>query len=353
MIKRLKKYSVLVLAVSLALSATVWADNTSTSTTSSGAGPSTGSMVDKSIIGRILQRAQDEHENAASTASSTTSTQIPANALKGDAYSGDYDQYPGFLKQASANSFAKVVRNTVPMTPHQIITLHKLINNSKHAVATYPGTPPKPTSSSEMVDLSPGAPPPVIRLREGYITSVVFLDATGQPWPIHAYDLGNSALFGIQWDQKGNTLLIQAKSTYQQGNLAVMLKGLNTPIMITLIPGQQVMDYRIDMRIPRLGPDAVSAQSQDLPQTADPRLLNVLDGIPPNGATRLTTSQMGTDAWLMGNTMFVRTSLRLLSPSFTSSISSNSGMHAYQVAPSPVLLVMQHGKIKKIAIKGF
>src|SRR3990172_616860 len=105
--------------------------------------------------------------------------------------------------------------------------------------------PPKPTSTSLLVDLSPKAVPPVIRLGAGYITSIVFVDTTGQPWPIAAYSIGDPSAFNIQWDRKGNTLLIQASAFYKRSNLAVILRDLNTPVMITLISGQEAVDYRV------------------------------------------------------------------------------------------------------------
>ncbi|WP_251365941.1 DotH/IcmK family type IV secretion protein [Coxiella-like endosymbiont of Rhipicephalus sanguineus] len=68
--------------------------------------------------------------------------------------------------------------------------------------------PPKPTSASVIVNLSPEATLPVIRLSSGFVTSLVFLDSTGAPWPIQAYDLGDPNSFNIQWNKKDNTLLV-------------------------------------------------------------------------------------------------------------------------------------------------
>ncbi|MDF1654753.1 MAG: DotH/IcmK family type IV secretion protein [Coxiellaceae bacterium] len=263
-----------------------------------------------------------------------------------------YNLYPGGLSKISEKAFSTIVRNTTPMTPDQIRLLHLMLDKTKRATSESPGVPPKATSSSVQVDLAPGSTPPVVRLRNGYVTSVVFLDATGQPWPIQAYDLGNTKIFNIHWDQKGNTLMIQANSDYRQGNLAVILRGMNAPVMITLMPGQQAVDYRLDMRIPRLGPNALTTNTS-LPATGDPRLLNVLDGIPPTGAKQLQLSQLGSEAWVQGSVMFLRTPLAVLSPSWTATVRSDDGMHAYEMQPAPVILVMQHGKITKLTVKGF
>jgi intracellular multiplication protein IcmK len=303
-------------------------------------------MVSKAASQRALQqKVKTEYQQL--------EKQNPSSIRLSNADAAAYKQYPGKMSDMSNRSFSKVIRNTTPMTPDQIRLLRNVLDKSQRAVSQPPGTPPKPTSSTVLVHLEPGSTPPVVRLRNGYVTSVVFVDATGQPWPIAAYDLGNPKLFNIHWDQKGNTLMIQAATAYQEGNMAVLLKGLNTPVMVTLIPGQVAVDYRVDMRVPRMGPNALAVSNFNAPQAADPRLLDVLDGIPPNGSTQLQVSQVGTSAWLQGNTMFMRTRLTVLSPSWTSTVSSDDGMHAYKLQPSPIVLVMEHGKITKLQVKGF
>lgn len=306
-------------------------------------------------IDQVLSKAAEERmtQEKVQQEFSEIEKNNPSSIRRANEAASQYQQYPGALSDIGNSAFAKVVRNTTPMTPDQIRLLHDVLDQSQRAVAQPAGTPPKPTSSSVLIHLEPGSTPPVIRLRDGYVTSVVFVDATGQPWPIAAYDLGNPKLFNIHWDQKGNTLMVQAATGYQEGNLAVLLKGLNTPVMITLIPGQQAVDYRVDMRVPRLGPNALAVNAFSAPQSADPRLLDVLDGIPPNGFTSLVVSEVGSSAWYQGNTMFLRTPLIVLSPSWTATISSDDGMHAYELQPSPVILVMEHGKITKLKVKGF
>jgi len=170
-------------------------------------------------------------------------------------------------------AFSSMTRSMMPLSPDQIKQLHGMYNESRRAASSHAGTPPKPTSSSIVPDLSPGSTPPVIRLLEGYITSLVFLDSTGESWPIVAVDVGDPRSFSVQWDHKGNTLLIQALSAYKAANLAVIVKGLTTPVMLTLLPGQTAVDYRVDIRIPRLGPNANTSMINHLPSTSNIQLL--------------------------------------------------------------------------------
>ena len=204
-----------------------------------------------------------------------------------------------------------------------------------------------------LVDLSPGASPPVIRLRAGFISSLVFLDSTGQPWPIAAYDNGNPQRFNIQWDQSGNpaTLLVQSTGGYQNANIAVILRGNPTPIMLTFIPAQRAVDYRVDLRVPGLGPNA-SMTMGALPMGASPQLLDVLNGVGPAGSKRLQVVGGDADAWELAGRLYLRTSLTLMSPGWISTMSSPDGTHAYELMKSPVVLASRRGCMVHLTIKG-
>lgn len=258
-------------------------------------------------------------------------------------------------------AFTDTTDSLLPLTPDQIRTLHALFSHTQRAVGEAPGIPPRPTSTSKIVNLSPGATPPIIRLSAGFVSSLVFLDASGAPWPIEAYDLGDPRSYNIQWDRKSNMLMVQAISEYKSGNLAVMLRGLNTPVMLTLLPGQRAVDYRVDLRIPGLGPNATPSLSsvgtssgslEILPGASNPLLLDVLNGIPPPGSRSLNIAGRDCQVWLLGKKMFVRTRLTILSPAWISTLSSADGMHAYEMLQTPVLLASENGKMVKLTIQG-
>lgn len=246
-------------------------------------------------------------------------------------------------------AFSNVVSQLLPMSSDQVVKLREVFTESQLAAATPPGIPPKPTSSSLLINLSPQATPPVIRLSAGYITSMVFVDATGQPWPIAAYSIGDSGSFNIQWDHKGNTLLVQSLTFYKRSNIAVMLRDLNTPIMITLISGQEATDYRVDLRVPGLGPNAVF-MANGIPESANPVLIDVLNGIAPKESKELKTSGGDCKAWLLKNKLYLRTNLNIISPGWQSVMSSIDGTHAYQMQPSPVILALQKGRDKILTL---
>ncbi len=290
-------------------------------------------------INALLQKAQtnvaqntSQTNNSNSANSQSASNSNPSTGLGDDA-------------------FANTVRNMMPLSPDQIRTLRYLFDQSQRAASTDPGVPPKPTSTSVIVNLSPGATPPVIRLSAGFVTSLVFVDSTGAPWPIQAYDLGDPQTFNVEWDKVGNTLLVQALRRYTSGNLAVILKGLDTPVMVTLLPGQDAVDYRVDLRVPGVGPNA-NPVLDGLPNTESPELLNVLNGIPPQGSQQVTVTGGDCDAWVLNGNLFLRTRLTVLSPAWISTMSSADGTNAYELQTTPVILASQRGKLVKLTIEG-
>nr|WP_094092257.1 DotH/IcmK family type IV secretion protein [Legionella clemsonensis] len=321
-----------------------------------------------SALSSVTQPNQAQQPAAAATAPAPTGapaatpTQAPANRPAPPPPPPPQQQAQTETSPASmaadnelidTQAFEGVTRQLFPLTPEQIVRLKQIYNASEYAQAATAGTPPKPTATSQFVNLSPGSTPPVIRLSQGFVSSLVFLDSTGAPWPISAYDLGDPASFNIQWDKTGNTLMIQSLKLYTYGNLAVRLRGLNTPVMLTLIPGQKAVDYRVDLRVQGIGPNAKAMPMEEgIPPSANDLLLHVLDGVPPPGSQRLTVSGGDARAWLLNEKMYIRTNLTILSPGWIASMTSADGMHAYEMQKSPVLLVSWHGKVMQLKVEG-
>lgn len=250
-------------------------------------------------------------------------------------------------------AFKKMLKGIFPLSPDQITRLHARHEAEEKAIHTPVGIPPKPVATSKFINLSPGATPPVVRLAAGFVTSLVFVDSTGADWPIVNYDIGDPATFDIQWDKRSNAMMIQAKHRYKYGNMAVRLEGLSTPVMITLIPGQKVVDYRVDMRMPGLGPKAtIPTIRSGLAAKSDDILLSVLDGVPPPLSKELRVLGGDAQAWLRKRTMYVRTRLKIISPGWEASMSSADGMHVYQMPKAPLILVSMHGRITGLKIEG-
>jgi intracellular multiplication protein IcmK len=280
------------------------------------------------------------------------SSETPVSSMDSNA-EADTLSAPPKVPSLRDEAFKQLLDRISPLTPEQIIKVRKQQDQNEQAAATLPNTPPRPVSSTLTIDLSPGVTPPVIRLAAGFVTSVVFVDSTGQPWPIADYNLGSPKHFNIQWDRKTNTLFVQGTTTYSNGNLAVRLATLETPIMLSLVSGQREVDYRVDLQVRGRGPNALPAIMDDgLPPNANPTLLSVLDGVPPPGSTEMSVSDYAGRAWLLKDKRLVfRTQLTVLSPAWTAMVSSQDGTKVYEMAETPMILATQNGKTIKVLIK--
>lgn len=297
-------------------------------------------------VNNLLQKSLSPNASAAQSSSAAQSAM--AN-ISPEAQEQAY-------QQVQSEAFAKLLKSTAPMTPDQIRQLYAVLQDSKKVVAEPSEQPAKGTSNTIMVDVSPGASAPVIRLSRGYVTAVRFLDATGQPWPIQAYDIGNGSLFDVHWDQKGNTLFMESNTDYEKSNMMVQLKDLSAPVMLNLIPGQSAMDYRDDLRINAMGPNALSGNDMSLPNVADQALSAVLNGIEPTNTKQVPTSTLDASAFEANDksALFLRlpSSMTLLSPAWLSRLSSDDGVQAFKIPLASTVVVMQRGKITQFTIAG-
>jgi len=251
-------------------------------------------------------------------------------------------------------AFNMLLKQNMPMTTDQVVQLHQQIDMAQRAAAVPPNVPPKPVSTTLMINLAPGSTPPPIRLAQGYVSSLVFVDSTGAPWPIAAYEVGNPKATNIQWDGKSNILLLQAVAPYSDSNLVIRLHNLPTPITLELISGQRVVDFRVDIHVAGMGPSAKEVSSKfGLPSNPNTLLLNVLDGVAPPGSKMLTVKGGDCQAWLLDDKMYLRTRFTVLSPGWIGKMTSSDGMQAYEVPRTSSVLISRYGEPIELKIDGF
>jgi intracellular multiplication protein IcmK len=230
-------------------------------------------------------------------------------------------------------AFDSLIKQKMPMSPQQVVKLRQLIDVAQRASAVTPNVPPKSVSSTLMINLAPGATPPAVRLSQGYVSSLVFVDSTGAPWPIESFDIGNPKSVNVQWDGKTNIILIQAISPYIAG----------------------VVDYRVDIHVTGIGPNTKELPvGTDLPSSANQLLLGVLDGMAPPGSKALNVGgASNTQVWLLGEKMYLRTRFTVLSPGWVSKMVSPDGMTAYELPKTSSVLVSRYGEPVQLKIEGF
>lgn len=271
------------------------------------------------------------------------------DAAFGAAQPAEPEKSPEELQEeARREAYDAALQGLLPLRPNEIRELLEHFDKTQESVETpvYPN--PKPEVTVQTVSLDPGAPPVTVKVAHGHVTTLNFLDITGAPWPIEDISwAGNFEVIESSASQGSHIIRISPSSEFAYGNMSIRLLTLKTPVIVTLETSRDIVHYRFDAIIPEYGPNA-SAPLIDNGVTlaaGDKTISTVLEGIAPENSERLVIS--GTDgrttAYRLGGTTYVRTPHTLLSPGWSSSVSSADGMHVYEIEDSPVIILSDNG----------
>ena len=272
------------------------------------------------------------------------------------------------------------------LTPQQMQILKKLNLETERQKASPYINLPTPVVRSLAVSLEPGKTPPVIRMAANMLTTINFIDANGDPWPIESVSLNRSQFddsitqsqINISDDQqqsqqqmqpsqprydengqlisqqtqsqttqnqevnKTNILTLFPKSAVAYSNVAITLEGKPLPVILLLASGQPEVDIRVDARMNGVSPKS----TRDRPSTGyvkslsiDEDSLGFLDGIIPADAYSMASSNNNVQAWEFNDELYVRTSLDVLYPEYTSRVGSRDGSRVYRFNGNPTNIV--------------
>ncbi len=229
------------------------------------------------------------------------------------------------------------------LTDAQYARLKRLNLKRERQKATPYLVPAKPVTRTLLMDLSPGVQPPPLRLSHGMPSTVVFSDMNGQPWIIdnvvlnrENFDDGHQGAAGGQGAvgvEPTNVMTIEPKGAAVYGSVVVRLKGLATPVIYVLAAAQDEIDARVDAKIPGHNPDSAAETTIRNSPTIDTTLTQFLDGVPPKDAKRLHVSGLdNTEAWMVGDSLYVRSDAEALYPAWVSSAKSTTGKAVFRFA---------------------
>ena len=260
-------------------------------------------------------------------------------------------------KSPNSADLNSVLQQYTSITPNQIKGIRQKINARALAASELPVPEPKPVTGSITVSLSPGSQPPVIRPFLNNTTTFVVIDSTGQPWPVENFVVGNSDAFTVKrfdLNPEGSSFSITPNGMYSRTNLALKLKGQDTPVVINLIAGQSEMDSRVEVRVQGRGPNAM-INSGTMVQGTSAQLLPILDGVAPTNSKRLKViGDSDTTVWMKNDRFVVRTPLKIVSPASNSFVSSAEGnMNVYVISKVPQIRGIVDGKIVTLNVQGY
>ena len=289
------------------------------------------------LVGALWCTAAAAVSNAPPSTSQTTPTQAPAATT-----ASVKQKIPsGFKNEAD---FVKQMNQMLPLTPEEIEELRARLDATRAAI--HPGPLPKAVSHTVLLDLQPGSPVSKIDVVPGFVSSIVFLDSTGAPWPITSVTVGNPKWFDVTAPkvQPQNLLTVAALGTHLSSNLAVTLKNHPTPILIVLTTDSGISAMLTALRANEQGPNATSPIiSAPVSVGADSVLLGFLDRVPPDGAIPLVTDNKQVEAWKYEDTLYVRTQYPAVFPAWSATVSGDAGVRVYAMPLVASVLLTRAG----------
>lgn len=246
-----------------------------------------------------------------------------------------------------------------PLTPDQITELRGYYEDTRRASIARPVNGEGQIRSTS-VELDPGSAVPELRTMPNELSTMVFVDSTGAPWPLRAAPrVSRNDLFDVNWLEGTNMITVSPLTSYNQGTVTLILDGMSIPVSVklsTINPesnaSKHYYDTRHDFRIPGRGPNA-QAPTTGTEQIAlyDQVMQNFLDGLPPSGAQTIDIAPDDIDAsaWTYDNSLYLRTTLPIRS-SFQRTLSSADGTHVYKMAVTPFLALSSEGRTVTIKL---
>ncbi|MBQ69587.1 hypothetical protein CL689_05970 [Candidatus Saccharibacteria bacterium] len=250
--------------------------------------------------------------------------------------------------------FAAATEAMVPLTQEQVRMIKRTYQQNRKSMAQpFHGEMPAPVTSQVVLDLSPKAPPPIVRVIPGNGSTVSFRDISGAAWPILAFQSFNGRDFVVDQPIKGSNMIsISALNNYAVGNVSVVLQNYSSPVILSMMStAAKEMDSKVDIQVPLLGPNASKSGIPTM-KPSDSDLLQVLYGVLPEGAKQLDVSGAQAKAWktIQGD-ILVTGALQMVSPRPIQRESTGDGYYAYRMSMRSVYLVTQNGTERKLLIR--
>ena len=257
--------------------------------------------------------------------------------------------------------FNEAKRAMLPLSPGQIKSYKQRVDQTSKAI--HPAPAPKSVSRSIMLSFQPGTQAPVLRMAPGFVSSVVFVDSTGSPWPITSNTVGNAEWFSVLRPETGdnNMLTVNALTSHVRSNVIVTLKGRDTPVVIQLAmddamtdDAPAIADSLLSVRMDCGGPNArqpVIGESVGSPASTE--LIAFLDGVPPRDARAVTPrpAMPGLWVWDYNGRYYVRTSNSVVWPARISVSHGTGGYDVYVVPTTSVLVLSENGQRKNVTLQ--
>ena len=254
-----------------------------------------------------------------------------------------------------SETFGRAAEQATRLSPQEIERFRRIMEAKQDAM--YGGPAPETYARLYTVSLDTGAEIPTVEIAPGYVSSIVFVDAYGNPWPIEGNPaIGNPSLYAVTVhnSENRNVLTVSAKKAAGASNLSVSLLGQGLPVNIQLRTNRERTCLRGDMQIEGMGPktDPIMATggAGAPPATPDDVMMQFVDGVPPEKATPVPTSSRDWRAWVFNEMLYLRTKKSLISPGEEAVSYGTAGLRVYRMRQTPLVLYSDQGATKSLRI---
>ena len=249
----------------------------------------------------------------------------------------------------------RAIRQGMPLTAEQIEKTLRLIATYRETVERASRPAPDLRAREIALSLDAGEPAPVVAIQMGYTTGVVFIDATGEPWPVSAL-LVEEAFGPTEGDAGGHIVYVTPSKRFLHGNAVVELAELSTPLVLEFASGKGVVDSRLIVRIPRAGPNAdpiVIERTEEF-GPSDPTVSVFLHGLAPADASsvEIRGGNRRDRAWRLDGSIYLRTAKTLLAPRAQAFERGANGDTVYRLADTPYAVVSRDGTRVRLEFGG-
>lgn len=253
-------------------------------------------------------------------------------------------------QEARKEAYKAALESLLPLRPNEIRSLLERFDRTQESVALPIYPTPRAEIAVQTLPMDPGTRPAVIKVAYGHVTTVNIVDVTGSPWPIQDVSwAGDFDIMESGTEEGSHILRITPTSEFARGNMSLRMLTLQTPIIIVMQADREMVHYRFDAIIPERGPGAdIPIVDSGISITAgNIQLASILEGIAPAESEKLLVSGVDgrTSAYRMNGMTYVRTPHSLLSPGWSSSVSSADGTTVYEIQDAPVLLLSDGGRM--------
>lgn len=238
------------------------------------------------------------------------------------------------LQESTDDIFVRGLTGAQPLSPERIGVVRQRALDTEEARTQK--SPEGGAAKFRGLSLKPGSAIPVLEFFPGNVSVVTFLDSTGAPWPVLSYVVGNGEAFAVQraggeTAAAANILMITPTKQFADTSLAVTLEP-ETPIVVKLkvSPNVTKPDYLVTFRADAEGPRASSVYAApEKNSLVDESMLSFLDGVAPEGASLLRSSDKSVEAWEMNGNYYVRTGVQMLWPAFRRVVKSSGASETW------------------------